>query len=43
MKDNSKYIKLAKYFKRNWLNSNFIEFDSIIDEQIKKRRQNNMF
>ena len=40
MKDNSKYIKLAKYFKRNWLNSNFIEFDSIDDEQIKNRTNN---
>ena len=40
IKDNSKNLKLIKYFKRNWLNSNFINFDSIWDWKIKNRTNN---
>ena len=40
IEDNNKYPKLIKYFKRNWLNFNFINFDSIGDEKIKNRTNN---
>ena len=38
--DNKKLKKLSKYFKRNWENSNFIEFESINDSRIKYRTNN---
>lgn len=36
-KSNSNYEKFIKYFKRSWLNSNFLNFDEICDGEIYNR------
>ena len=38
--DNNKFFKWIKFFKRNWLNLNFIDFYIIGDEKIKNRTNN---
>ena len=40
IKENKKYKLFLKYFKKNWEDSNFIDFESIGDENIKHRTNN---
>ena len=37
-----KFKKFLEYYENNWVGSNFIDFDSIGDEKIKHRTNNNV-